>query len=124
MIPFGNEIVTLIKRTETVINGKTAVSYSKHTLSGCSWRRRATRFLNDTDAMRREEITCRIPVGQIEPQVGDCLFLGRLDIAISDAKSLVDALEKHKSAGAMRITSISDNSRPGLPLRHIAARGG
>lgn len=124
MIPFGNSTVTLIKRTETEKDGKTAVSYKRHILTGCSWKRSATRFLNDTDAVRREEITCRIPAGQIKPEIGDCLFLGELRLNVSNTKELSEALEKRRSGGAMRITSISDNTMPGLPLRHIAARGG
>lgn len=123
MIPFGNDTVTLIKRVETVVDGRTRVSYKKHILIGCSWKRSATRFLNDTDAVRREEITCRIPAGQMMPEIGDCLFLGTPKLTISSAKMLSEALEKHRG-GAMRITSVSDNTRPGLPLRHIAVRGG
>lgn len=123
MIPFGNETVTLIKRAETVVDGKTKVGYKKYILTGCSWKRSATRFLNDTDAVRREEITCRIPAGQMTPEIGDCLFLGTPRLSITNAKTLSEAMEKHKGS-AMRITSVSDNTRPGLPLRHIAARGG
>lgn len=124
MIPFGNETVTLIKRVETVTDGKTAVSYKRYILTGCSWKRSATRFLNDTDAVRREEITCRIPAGQIAPEIGDCLFLGTPKLSISNAKTLSEALEKHRNGSAMRVTSISDNTRPGLPMPHVAARGG
>ena len=40
MIPFGNENVTLVQRAENVVDGKTRVTYSKATLTGCSWRRR------------------------------------------------------------------------------------
>lgn len=124
MIPFGNAIVTLVKRIEKVTNGKTAVSYEKHTLTGCSWKKSATRYLNDTDAIRREEITCRVPEGQMMPEIGDCLFLGTPEFDATNAKTLSEALEKHRCTGAIRVTSISDNARPGMPMRHIAARGG
>lgn len=36
MIPFGNETVTLVQRTETVVNGKTQVTYQAAKLTGCS----------------------------------------------------------------------------------------
>ena len=39
MIPFGNETVTLVQRTETVAHGKTHAAYAVTTLTGCSWQR-------------------------------------------------------------------------------------
>ena len=38
MIPFGNETVTLVRRTEETVNGKTKAVYSRLTATGCSWR--------------------------------------------------------------------------------------
>lgn len=123
MIPFGRETVTLIKRVETVVDGRTHVGYSKHTLTGCSWRMRAARYQYDTETVGSVEVTCRIPYGQKAPDVGDVLFLGAIRDVISDSKTLADAIEAHKSTGACRITAVSDNTRAGLPLPHYAATG-
>lgn len=123
MIPFGNETVTLIKRVESVQDGRTHVSYSKHTLTGCSWRMRATRYKYDMETVASAEVTCRIPYGQKAPDVGDALFLGKIKDVITDSKTLAEALEAHKSTGACKVTAVSDNTRAGLPLPHYAATG-
>ena len=74
MIPFGNETVTLVRRTENVVNGKTAVTYAAVKLTGCSWRRKNriyrsdhSRVNSDNVVLSGEEITCRVPADQICP---------------------------------------------------------
>lgn len=124
IFPMGNETVTLIMRVERVENGKTRVNYAKHMLHGCSWRQRLSRYLNDTDAVRSREITCRIPAGQMKPSPGDCLFLGTLEDTPGNSREIAEALERHASSGAFRIQSVADNARRGMPMPHYAARGG
>lgn len=122
-IPFGNETVTLIKRVETQVDGKTRVRFAKHILVGCSWHRSAARIMGATEAVRTEEITCRIPEGRIAPEIGDCLFLGSVPEKITGSAELAEALHARKGS-AFRVNSISDNTGKGKPMPHYAARGG
>lgn len=123
MIPFGNETVTLIKRVEKTVDGRTQVSYRRHVLSGCSWRRRTVWQRYDVETIAVEEITCRIPSGQTMPAAGDALFLGEISGTIADSKTLANAIEKYRATGACRIDSVADYTRPGMPMPHYAARG-
>lgn len=123
MIPFGNETVTLIKRIETVTEGKTHVSYKRYVLQGCSWKKSVSRTVFDSEANRNAEITCRIPAGQNAPAVGDCLFLGNLRLDIATSNDLAAALKANEARGAFRANFVSDNSRPGVPLPHFVAKG-
>lgn len=122
MIPFGNETVTLIKRVETVNNGKTAVSYSRHIIDRCSWRTVAITNRLDTQQVRSYEIVCRMPPG-IAPAPEDALFLGLIESTPESSVQLDDMILRHRSSGAFRVDRVSDNTRPGFPLPHYAARG-
>ena len=123
MLPFGTEEVTLVQRAETEADGRTQVRYIKHALSGCSWRRRSSWKQNGARMERSEEITCRIPAGQVVPHAGDCLFRGDLAERIGSSAELSAALEAHRESGAFRIASVADNAGDGMPLAHYAARG-
>ena len=124
MIPFGNETVTLIQRVEAEENGRTRTEYAKRILSGCSWRKKAGWSQFDTEKHRSEEITCRIPAHNQRPNAGDYLFLGEIQEEITDTASLRAAMKAHAATGAMEITSLSDNARPGMPMPHYLAWGG
>lgn len=124
MIPLGNDIVTLIKRVETVANGRTKTEYARFILHGCSWRRKTGWNQFDAEKHRNAEITCRIPADQMKPDAGDYLFLGEIEDEITDTRSLQAAMKAHAGTGVMEITSLNDNARPGMPLAHFAAWGG
>lgn len=124
MIPFGRDTVTLVKRVETVVDGRTRTEYAKYTLRGCSWRKKAGWSQFDTEKHRNSEISCRIPVDQQKPEAGDYLFLGEIADEITDTRSLQAAMKAHERTGVMEITTLSDNARPGMPLPHYAAWGG
>ena len=122
-IPFWNATITLYKRMETTENGKTKVFYKRHVLNRCFWRRGATRYLNDMDAVRSEEIICRVPDGQIAPEIGDFMFKGSVELADGDSRSLVQAMKDRHETGAMKVSSVSVNVGIGMPIPHYAARG-
>ena len=124
MIPFGRDTVTLIKRVETVEDGRTRTEYAQFVLRGCSWRSKAGWSRFDTEKSRNTEISCRIPADQPRPDAGDYLFLGEIADEITDTRSLQAAMKAHRHTGVMEITSLSENTRPGTPLRHYAAWGG
>lgn len=121
MIPFGNETVTLIRRNESVTDGKIHVSYSAHVINGCTWRRTTLQILNGTQTEKSVQTTCRMPPGII-PRVGDALFLGTCETP-ANAVELAEMVESNRNNGAFFITAVKDNARPGMPIPHYAARG-
>lgn len=123
MIPFGNEVVTLVRRVESSANGRTRIRYRKQRLNGCSWRREMRWERNGQALERGEEISCRVPASQTAPRPGDCLFRGEISDAIANSADLSAALEAHRASGAFRVASVSDNAAGGTPLPHYAARG-
>lgn len=123
MIPFGNETVTLVQRIEMLLEGKTHVRYVRHILSGCSWKTNSQWANFSTEMQRRTETVCRIPPGNVIPNTGDYLFLGYIKDKITDTASLNAAVSKYRASGAMRVTSVSNNSLAGFPMPHITARG-
>ena len=123
MLPFGVENVTLVQRVEAEEDGRTQVGYVKHTLSGCSWRRRSIWKQSGARMERGEEISCRIPAGQAVPRPGDYLFRGEVTESIESSAELSAALEAHREDGAFRIASVADNAAGCAPLAHYAASG-
>ena len=122
MLPFGNEAVTLIKRTEMKTNGKTTVSYTTHHLQGCTWRR-VRRWQREAEVLvPYEGITCRVPAGQTAPHVGDLMILGTVSETVTGYAQYQALVEKYTGDGAFVVASVSDNARPGLPLPHWAVR--
>ena len=130
-IPFGNEVVTLVQRAENVVDGKTRVTYSKATLTGCSWRRKRRLYKSDNSRVNSdnaflggEEITCRVPSGQAVPRVGDLMILGDVAVTVTSGADYQGLIERFSEAdGAFVVTSVADNARPGMPMPHYAARG-
>ena len=122
MIPFGNDSVTLIRRVETIANGKTVVTYKKDSFNRCSWRRVAVTRRVDRQIERGEETVCRMPP-ESRPACGDVVILGSVGATPKDSAELDTIMEAHRNTGAMRITSVSDLTRPGFPLPHFAVRG-
>lgn len=123
MLPFGTEKLTLVQRVEEAADGRRRVHYAKHVLSGCSWRRRSIWRQNGACMERSEEIVCRMPVGPVAPCPGDWLFRGALDEDIESSAELSAALVAHRSAGAFRIASVTDNATDAALLPHHAVRG-
>lgn len=115
MIPFANDTVTLIHK------GKSG--WTAEVISGCSFRRTRRRSLSGNTAILTDETVCRIPSGGAVPAVGDVIVLGRTDAAAYSEIELVRLLEAHRPGGAFRVSSVSDNARPGMPIPHYAARG-
>ena len=123
MIPFGNETVTLVQRNETVVNDKSAASYSVAKLTGCSWRR-SSGILREAETLRPYEgVTCRVPAGQAVPHAGDLLILGDVSVSVTSGADYQRLIEQYRGTdGAFVAASVADNARPGMPLPHYAAR--
>lgn len=116
MIPFGNKTVTLFHKGED--------GYTRHVLTGCSWRISAVRTVSDNMVVQTLETTCRIPAGQQKPSAGDVLFLGKRDAEASseiDIKRLIEAA-RDEGISAFRVTTVRDNSLDSV-LAHYAAIG-
>lgn len=125
MIPFGNETVTLVQRTESVVSGKTVVTYSVRHLAGCSWRRTSRIVRNDNALISEESTVCRVPAGQEKPKAGDLLILGRADVHVTSGAEYKELIDRYRDQdGAFVVTDVKDNARPGMPMPHYAARGG
>lgn len=123
MMPFGGETVTLIRRTETTVSGKTQASYTKITLQECSWRRTSELRMDGNGVAPSETVTCRVPADQAEPRAGDLLILGTYNGTVTSAgdfKAIIDALKP--SGGAFVVEAVSDNTRGGAPMPHWKAR--
>lgn len=124
MIPLGNERVTLYKRKETTgKDGRTRVSYERHSLNGCSWRQQNAWPQYDTQLQRSQTLTCRIPTGQAIPGTGDYLFLGDVTETFTSQKEIGAALDRYRASGAFRVESVANNAMRGMPMPHYAARG-
>ncbi len=122
MIPFGNDVVTLIRRVEKVVDGKTAVTYKREIVERCSWRRVSVVNRVDRQLESSTEIVCRMPPHSV-PARGDVLILGTVRATPKNSAELDALMESHRKSGAMRIVSVADNTRPGFPLPHYAVRG-
>lgn len=120
MIPFGGETVTLFRRATTIKNGKSAETWERRVLTGCSWRRTMRDRLVDGAVFRTTEVICRIPSGQLVPALGDLLVRGGCSESPSTAREI--ALLEKSGIDAFRVVSVSDNSFG--PLPHIVVRGG
>lgn len=116
MIPFGNETVTILHRS--------GAGYVRGVLTNCSWRSAKVRSANGTAVAKSEDTTCRIPAGQIMPDVGDVLILGEVEAAAGSEIELVRLLDGMRRDGvrAIRVTQVRDNSRC-APMPHYAVTG-
>ena len=123
MIPFGNETVTLIKRNEITENGRKKTVYSKHILTGCSWKQTERWIQYDTEKRLSYGVTCRVPAGQAAPAADDYLFLGTIKEEIITTADIRAAMAAHKGR-AIQITYVADNVRNGFPMPHYACTGG
>ena len=119
MIPFGNENITIIRRVESVRDGKTHVSYEKNVVSGCSWHHVSVVSRIDSQLRRGVETSCRMPPKYM-PKPGDVLVRGRVDALPANAVEQDYILE---SSDAFRVTSVKDNTRNGFPIPHYAVKG-
>jgi hypothetical protein len=123
MIPFGNETVTLVQRTETVAHGKTHAAYAVTTLTGCSWQR-TQRWNREAEVLAPYEgIVCRVPAGQTKPKPGDLMILGNVTVTVAGGADFQRLVEQYRDTdGAFVVAAVADNARPGSPLPHYAAR--
>lgn len=124
MIPFGNQTVTLYHRTRTAgEDGRSRDVWARYTLKGCSWREIAAQSMEGNAVRGTVQTVCRIPAGQMKPQVGDVLIFGAVSAEIASAKELNALLEQHRDGGAFRVESVANNAGSGVPLPHYVARG-
>ena len=124
MIPFGNETVTLVVRSENIVSGRTQVSYSTKTRTGCSWMRTARVERVGEVMVPQEGIVCRVPADQRKPQVGDLMILGDVVVTVQSGADYQKLIERYRGTdGAFVVASVTDNARPGMPMPHYAARG-
>lgn len=115
MIPFAKDTVTLFHRENGI--------WTRHVLTGCSYRRTARRAMTDNSITASNDVTCRIPAPNIMPAAGDMIALGNVPDMPENEVAVVRLLEKQRATGAFRVQSVSDNARPGMPVPHYAARG-
>ena len=140
MIPFAGETVTLYNRRKTAgTDGKTAETWVRRVLTGCSWVRTHERVRSDTEVGYTSSVTCRIPAsgdylppdqwdalrdpaGKFTLAAGDVLVFGAVADEVSAALPIGELVKKHERRGAIVVSSAKDNSRNGI-LPHYAARG-
>lgn len=122
MIPFGNETVTLVRRTERTVQGRTQASYLVETLTGCSWRWTSQWIRVGEVLTPSGSLVCRIPADQSKPVPGDLLIRGQVVVTVTSGADYNALLEQYRdSDGAMVVGSVADNAA-GCPLPHWAAR--
>lgn len=122
-IPFGNEVVTLVRRREQATAIRTNVTYERLLLKGCSWRRTRSWSREGEVLVPVESVACRIPADQPRPAPGDLLILGDVAVTVSSGADYQRLIEQYRGTdGAFVVASVADNARPGLPLGHWAAR--
>ena len=123
MIPFGNEAVTLVRRIEATVEGRTQVTYQTDALTGCSWQR-TNSVLREGETLRMVEGTvCRVPADQPRPRTGDLLILGEVAVTVTSGAEYQQLIEQYRdTGGAFVAASVADNARPGMPLPHYAVR--
>ena len=123
MIPFSNDTVTLVRRSETKASGRTQVNYTVEVLTGCSWRR-VSNVVREGETLRAiEGITCRVPANQTRPCAGDLMILGDVAVTVNSGADYQRLIEQYRGTdGAFVVASVADNARPGMPLPHWAAR--
>lgn len=123
MIPFGSETVTLYHRiTVTGEDGRSRDVWTRHVLTGCSWRQTDVQVLSSNAVARSVDTVCRIPAGQQKPDTGDVLILGAVKVQATTAKQVQQLLAEYKDS-AIRVASVKDNARIAGMLPHYAARG-
>lgn len=119
MLPFANETMTLYHRIRDETGGRTAETWTRHILTGCSWRRTVRSRMAENALIDVNEVSCRIPLGQTAPSVGDLLVRGVCSETPVTAREV--ALLEKSGADAFRVSSVADNT--GAPLPHFCARG-
>lgn len=140
MIPFAGETVTLYNRRKTAgTDGKTAETWVRRVLMGCSWVRTHERVRSDTEVGYTSSVTCRIPAsGDYLPPdqwdalsdpsdkftlaAGDVLIHGEVAEEASAELPIAKIVERYKRRGVIVVQSAKDNSRNGV-LPHYVARG-
>ena len=94
MIPFGNETVTLVHRTESTVNGRKQAAYSVEMLTGCSWRRTRQWVRMGEVLTPADTVTCRIPADQTRPGTGDLLILGSASVTVNSGADFQRLIEQ------------------------------
>lgn len=124
MIPTGVYTVTLFRRSEEKVGGRTAVTYERETLTGCTWRRRRSLTRAGETLLPVEEVICRVPAGQAEPKPGDLMILGDVEETVASSADFQRLKEQYAdTGGAFVAASVRRNVLPGMPVPHWAVRG-
>ena len=123
MLPFGNELITLIRRTETTDSlGKHHALYTKLFLRGCSWRRTAVQNAGSGTITYSEQTTCKVPKGQPEPHAGDLMIHGTYSGTIDTATDYQKAIEATRAdKGSFVVQSVGDYTMTDTPFPHYTA---
>lgn len=140
MIPFAGETVTLYNRRKQVLtDGKTAETWVRRVLTGCSWVRTHERVRSDTEVGYTSSVTCRIPAsdsylppdqwdalddpsGKFTLAAGDVLVYGDVADEIGSELSAAELVKRYARRGSIVVRSARNNSRNGI-LPHYAAKG-
>lgn len=125
MIPFGDEVATLIRRGETTdADGRHHAVYTKHILVGCSWRTKVQ--INRDDLVHKigTSVLVRIPAGQMRPSVGDLLIRGLYTQAVTSSIEY-DGIVKSicPNGDAFMVAGVTDNTSSASPIPHYKAYG-
>lgn len=116
MIPFGTHTVTLLHKVKG--------GYSRHVISGCSWRMKEAKVLLESAKRFTIETTCRLPEGSMKPSPGDLLIKGNVKAVVNSEIELARLYEQLNANGiaAFRVNRVANNAN-GAPLPHYAAIG-
>lgn len=139
MIPFAKDTLTLYNRVRNVgADGRTAESWRRRVLTGCSWVRAHERVRDEGIVRYAESVACRIPAsadylppgdwdaqgappGKFTLAAGDILVRGEVDDEIGAGLSAAELVKKYARSGAAIVQSVKENTHLG-PLAHYVAR--
>ena len=139
MIPFAKDSLTLYNRVRNVgADGRTAETWRRRVLTGCSWVRAHERVRDDGIVRYAASVVCRIPAdpdylspgawdaldapeGTFTLAAGDILVRGAVEDEITENFSAAALLKKYERGGAMVVQSAKENMALS-GLAHYVAR--
>ena len=140
MIPFAYQTITLYnKLTKRGADGRTAVTWYRHVLTGCFWREVFRTVASGETLVQVHEITCKIPESALylpyaqwaadgvdratkfTLSVDDIIALGNVAYTIGSSYTANAVRELCQRTGVMTVVAASDNTR--RPMPHYGAKG-
>lgn len=117
MIPFGDQTVTLYHKGDQ--------GYTRHILTGCSWRSThgSRMYDNVLQADGTTTCSCRYPHTQQRAAEGDIFVLGTAQDTLTSGTQIAGMLAKYRDRGIFVCTAFADNALGGHPMPHYHARG-